>query len=189
MEIKRNLKQSLIWWMISWENSTAFCLFKPSPLDWNRHTKTHFQVPRFLCRSSEVRKIWCYQFPQIQSRHRSTEPNLKVLGFLNSPFRSLCFRKSWCAESIELLLCPFDKKNSLKHFHHNNNAHCGTDNAFFNKTIILGVIGEVTLLRGNTSLNECPRGNDFVRKQWKLCNNYFLMTKANIYIIISFLCF
>lgn len=129
MQIKRNLKQSLVWWMISWENSTAFCLFKPSPLDWDRHTKTHFQVPCFLCRSSEVRKIWCYQSPQIQSRRRSSEPSLEALGFLNS--RSLWFRKSWCAESIVLLLCPCDKKNSLKQFHHNNDAHCGTDNAFF----------------------------------------------------------
>lgn len=59
MKIKQNLSQSpaLIWWMISWENSTTFCFLKPSTRTPNLHTKTHFQLFHFLCTGPEVRRI------------------------------------------------------------------------------------------------------------------------------------
>lgn len=64
-QIKQNFSYALIWWMISWENSTTFCFLKPSTHTLKRHTKTHFQVFHFLCTGLRVREIRSHTVLQV----------------------------------------------------------------------------------------------------------------------------
>lgn len=122
MRIKRTLSLSptLIWWMISWENSRAFFAFwnlPPAPRAYTQNTLSTLPFPAHRPRGETD------TFTRTYTNSHDEAENIR----LQDP--CLTLRKTRCVERIVFLCCPRTSRNGVKWLH-NNAAYCCVDNAW-----------------------------------------------------------